>query len=121
MCLHLANNPVVTEEWKDLWPKLQDHGWRAVDVKVENVKIDGLHPATRVIYAYSPETVIEPIPGVHIFASKIALTRFIARYPYLLQNDTIFTQTLLRHGWTRDKKDTVWKWPSSNNRLVCCW
>ena len=118
MCIHLARNPVITEEWKDLWPKLQDHGWRAVDVKNEKYSIDGLHEATKIVYAHMPEEVDCPQPGVHVFASKIAVVRFVARFPYLLQDDTELVETLLRVGWSRNKKDLRFLWPTSNKRLA---
>ena len=39
------------------------------------------------------------VPGVHIFVSRAALTQYAARFPYLLQDEEQFMQTLGRYQW----------------------
>ncbi len=56
------------------------------------------------MYAYRPDEHKTPTPGVHVFASKLAVARYIARYPYLLQEKAVFAQTLERHGWKVNTK-----------------
>lgn len=88
----MAQNPVLTEEWKLLWPRLQTHGWETKEVyatstgriisgdfispKSANISQDSI-VSRQYVYTKVPED--ERIPGVHLFASKLALSQYIAR------------------------------------------
>jgi hypothetical protein len=64
--LHLVANPLILEEWRYFWPRLQDAGWEVRSNDDEEMFY---------VYPY----VEECKPGIHQFRSKIALVRFIAR------------------------------------------
>lgn len=106
---HLSLNPHITEEWRYLWPRLQDHGWEAIDLTnpnenylnlLNNLNLDKNHKVAYVyLGSYKKLKSHELIPGLHVFLSKIALVRYISRFPYLLQNNSDLTETLERHGW----------------------
>ena len=84
MFIHLSQNPCLGEEWRNLWPRLQDHGWRAVDLSKENFVVEGVAKSQTIVYAFRPETIHKLIPGIHVFASKLALAQYIARYDFYL-------------------------------------
>lgn len=68
---HVHCNPWITEEWRDLWPRLQSAGWEMKEIsrsEEENVEL-----------AYVFSSISEPVPGIHIFHSKLAMTQFIGR------------------------------------------
>lgn len=66
--MHLGSNPFLTFEWFDLWPLLKDAGW----ICRESASGIGME------YVY---TAAKPsVAGIHLFKSKIALVRYIARY-----------------------------------------
>lgn len=50
------------------------------------------------------------VPGVHSFVSRIALMRYIARFPYLLQTTEQIMCTLSRFGWERQSNSNKFRW-----------
>ncbi len=92
----MAQNPVLTEEWKLLWPRLQKHGWETKEIYAATngrvVSGEYISPKSANInqnnivgrqYVYTKVAENERIPGVHVFASKLALSQYIARYECL--------------------------------------
>jgi hypothetical protein len=102
MLKHIDRNPWLTYEWKALWPLLQSAGWEQVVVK-KNIEY---------IYMGSDSTSGSETPtnkisgkalGLHRFRSKSALCVFINRFPFLLQDDDVFSDTLVEHGWVKNR------------------
>ena len=74
-------------------------------------------PAESIMKAMHPESPLFTMensdhkfltPGLHIFKSQLALSQYVARFPFLLQPDITFTQTLIQIGWIKMKKSNKW-------------
>lgn len=90
--VHMVQNPVLTQEWKCLWPQLQMHGWETKEMYITKhgraVSGDYFSPKSKNIsqnnivsrqYVYTIVTDTDRVPGVHVFTSKLALSQYIAR------------------------------------------
>ena len=89
--MHLAQNPVLIEVWKDLWPRLQICGWETIEIyktsSGAHVSVDDLSPGSdrshltmvERHYVYTKVTPESRISGIHKFASKLAMSKYIAR------------------------------------------
>lgn len=112
---HLVENPCLTEDWAGLWERLQEQGWRRLedphtqktvcyyyDVRFSYVR--GVSAAKAAATATSIHGLREKglLPGQQLFVSKLATIQYLARFPYLLQEDSVFLETLARLGWEVD-------------------
>ena len=86
---HVESNPCLTYEWRLLWPLLQKRGWDRVSGTGERT----------FEYVSSEDRKL----GITHFRSKFAVVKFIARFPYPLQEDKVLEETLLCHGWKRGR------------------
>lgn len=78
---HIEANPCLKDNWKDLWPMLQASGWVYSKGKYMSTSDGGDRP------------------GMTSFRSKLAVTQFVARFPYPLQEDARLAKTLQEQGW----------------------
>lgn len=105
MYLHMLQNPCLSFEWTSLWPLMMDQGWLAVDTTKDGLAVDGMDKDQKFLYAFRPnEFRNELVAGTTVFASKLAVAQYIARFPYLLQNDSTLMETLQRHGWKKNNR-----------------
>ena len=90
---HVEANPVLSLGWKDLWPILNSHGWE-ISPLTKTGKPGG--------YQSIPSSSKEKLKyGVHKFSSKLAVSKFISRFPFPLQDDAVFIGTLEQQGMYR--------------------
>lgn len=121
--MHLTQNPCLLQTWQELWRRLQNHGWRAIELASHHpLMIDELNPEDhRVAYVYAPENLsVTYEAGAHVFTSKSAVIQYIARFPYLLQEESCLAQTLLRHHWKRNAQNSFQP-PSESTTTATTW
>lgn len=94
MKAHLISNPCLTFEWVKLWPMLNRQGWERVYQSTKKGS-----SASSLEFSRLPSSTKREA-GLHKFASKLALLKYISRFPYPLQTDEVFKATLEAHGWT---------------------
>lgn len=105
------DNPHITFDWIDLWPLLEAQGWR------KNPKYHVETSDEFYIYRSTMPEDLLSIPGIHKFKSRLAMMQYVARYPFLLQDDKTFVKTLQQHRFVRHPKSTQkWIWPSRESR-----
>lgn len=92
MLRHIEENPCLTYEWKAVWPMLEKAGWS---------KVNGNSSSKKVQYVYQRPSGAKLQLGLTRFYSKLALCTYINRFPYALQDNTRFAETLQRHGWIK--------------------
>jgi hypothetical protein len=115
MYFHLVDNPCLYESWNQLWPRLQEHGWEAVNLNKTPLNIVGLPAKQRLVFGYRLTELrsTELLPGITVFGSMAAVMEYIARFPYLLQDRNVLENNLLRLGWTRNNKG--FRFPRNND------
>jgi hypothetical protein len=126
---HLQDNPCLLDDWLRLWDRLRQQGWCRLERRADqrtlcyhfNVPAANLRGATAKAPLPAATTVDELqqrglLPGQQLFVSKLATIQFIARFPYLLQNDEVFTKTLTRLGWqvNANKLTALWEYSVSD-------
>jgi hypothetical protein len=105
MYCHLAENPCLYQTWQEIWSNLQTYDWEKVDLSKEELNIEGSLPKkVKKVYALRQTGLGTLKPGVHVFASKMALLKYIARFPYLLQDRNRLKATLKAHGWNKQNR-----------------
>jgi hypothetical protein len=99
--IHLHQNECLTMSWGDVWKKLRDAGWRPskFSSRGKSETCYQFPAALTVTEEHFPNSKGQLTPGIHSFYSKLALVQYIARFPYLLQPDKQFIETLKRFGW----------------------
>ena len=102
---HIEANPCLKYTWKDLWPLLQKAGWTRVHAGKNGSQVEFHSPVPS-------DTELKP--GVHVFRSKFAVMTFINRFPYPLQESSIFSKTLEAQGW---QKRSQGRYAASNPSL----
>jgi hypothetical protein len=121
MLVHLAENPCLYQSWSELWSELQKHGWEKVNLVKEKLVIEGLPENIKQVYIFRDKSVKSWKIGVQVFASKFALMKYIARFPYLLQERLVFNANLERLGWSRCHGDIVspsgFRWSVSSHHF----
>ncbi|KAJ1437727.1 hypothetical protein B484DRAFT_225636 [Ochromonadaceae sp. CCMP2298] len=107
---HCKENPCLVEDWKYLWPRLKAAGWEHVKPQEEKGGESArpfFYPpfVARYFLEGDGEKSVEClrkrglVPGTHLFVSRVSVSRFIARFPHLLQTDEQLVVTLRRYGW----------------------
>jgi hypothetical protein len=91
--------------WGSVWKKLREAGWRPFVFSTRGKKETSYQfpVALKVVEEHFPNSKGQLTPGIHTFYSKLALVQYIARFPYLLQPDKQFIETLKRFGWKLTK------------------
>jgi hypothetical protein len=143
MLLHLLQNPCVAEDWHQMWPRLQAAGWEHVKTDQQKKGKGKGSSAQRKPFFFpsfvarylledsegvadvsekSVERMCERglVPGIHLFVSRVALSRYIARFPHLLQTDEELVGTLRRYGWELEETETISE-AGVKKRTRCLW
>ena len=99
---HLSLNPCLGYSWPELKAALKSQRW---DFSAEE---------GRFRCAYPVGTADHSVDGLHVFRSRLAVTTFVHRFPYPLQDDEALSALLARIGWkgtTSKKKGKLWQAP----------
>ena len=98
---HLVLNPCLRFTWPELKAALRSHHW----------EFSPKGGPFRCAFPVGDRTAVE---GVHVFRTRHAVTTFVNRYPYPLQDDDNLSALLLSVGWkaaVSKKKGKVWAAP----------
>ena len=93
---HLILNPVLRLDWEAFWSRLQYAGWTFEGS-------DFLCPSIGTLQG-------EIIDGRHVINGGRNLSLYIARFPFLLQDNITFSHTLKTLGWTKNQHGGYF-WP----------
>lgn len=109
MNIHLFYNQCLLEDWSLTWQRLESKGWLRINKDLFSNYISKVPILYRNeiekyddIFLYSPilqDPSLSFTPGVNLFVSELTLKLFISRYPYLLQDQIRFLETLILHNW----------------------
>jgi len=107
---HFRQNPCLSlKTTGDMLSLLKDHGWIQEEREDKKSKIS----YTSFIYKPAKDMRKEVTPGLHYFNNYKALVRFVSRFPFALQDNETFANTVSLHGWTEKKK----KWSVDGKNL----
>ena len=121
---HLQTFPTISYSWEELWPQLQKQGWLCKQdgndfTQALNVKLIRHSPRRENKnnyhwrYCFPMETEDQQSPGLHVFQSSKSVQMFLARFPYLLSNDSTLKVLLRERGWNDKSKKGMWTSPLS--------
>lgn len=105
---HFLKNPCLSFETEgEMIKLLEKHGW------LEEDKTDKKGKHSHTVYSYEPakDRKQQDRLGLHLFNNYSALVRFVSRFPFPLQDDETFAQTVRDHGWINKNK----KWSAEGH------
>lgn len=107
---HFRQNPCLSLKTTDeMLSLLKTHGW------IQEEREDKKSNTSYTSFTYKPakDTLKVVTPGLHYFNNYKALVQFVSRFPFALQDNDTFANTLSLHGWTEKKK----KWSVDGRNL----
>lgn len=123
---HVTENSSLLDSWDELWLKLYQAGWREVrEMESSSASVKTYLPSYYEL-CFSNEYIDitseqnKVIPGLHKFVSRQALRKYVSRFPFLLQSENQFLQTLKRYSWEINQKNQVkWELDSVFDNSLC--
>eukprot|EP01034_Spumella_vulgaris_P024231 gene24231-30550_t len=106
---HIQAHPWLYDKFPRLWERMLLAGWERVDAPHATIeKPSSIYQFGRMTEGFSR------VLGVHQFVSMHSVMQYIARFPFLLQDDEAFCATLQRHHWEQSsEKPDSFQWVDS--------
>mmetsp|Transcript_9988 Transcript_9988/g.15076 ORF Transcript_9988/g.15076 Transcript_9988/m.15076 type:complete len:1823 (-) Transcript_9988:255-5723(-) len=111
---HMKRNPCIIQDFAAIWSRLSALGWRKEYIG-DSLRAKYLFPVSEKGYLLKRDIQAgishHEDRGVHLFFSRVALHKFVLRYPYAMQEDAALVETLETQGWVSNAARNKFSYP----------